>query len=64
MTKLTRNLLFALAATLTLFGLEAPATALPSCAVGPTPYLCHCGTQYRCVANAAACSQWCSSILS
>lgn len=65
MGKLTRNLLFVLAGVLTLVGLEAPARAFPACAAGSaTPYGCRCGTQFKCVANAAACTQWCNSILS
>jgi hypothetical protein len=61
MSKLTRNLLFAFAVVVTLFGLEAPARAFPACAAGSaTPYACRCGTLFKCVANAAACAQWCN----
>ncbi len=46
MSKLTRNLLFALAVVVTLLGLEAPAKAVPMC-TGGTPYPCMCNGQWH-----------------
>ncbi len=55
MSKLTRNLLFALAVVMTLLGLEAPAKAFPAC-TGGTPFRCICNGHWNgCVADPSMC---------
>lgn len=63
MNKMTRSLLLAFAVVVSVLGTVRPAKAIPLCLAGGPPYSCHCGTQWKCVADATACTQWCNSIL-